>query len=375
MNVIPLGKTVPLDFLITANGQGITGQTPVVALKRASDNAYWTGSGFSGTFTTVSLSEVSITHEPGLYSVNFDQSIDNVENTYVAYYVNGGVTAPGSAVEEFFFTETAAQGLNPISLASAVAAKILLNPAIKINSADIASQTTLLAVQATVNDIDANMATQASLTSLTNSFNTFATTVLGILQPVTGSNQVQFILTDQNIDPVPGVAITLKNTSNQITLAYGVTDINGKLTFGLPAGTFNVLFYKPFVTFPTQPYSLVVTTNMTVPISVTTFQPTAPSPDLCACFAYIQDAVGQPVEGASVRAKLVVNFPYSPAANTLVGKSYVETTTDASGYFELDLIKGATYEIVAPEIYYGLTNFVIPNQANLDLSTVVNKTS
>lgn len=69
---------------------GVPGQTPTVALMRESDGNFWTGSGFTSNFTTVSLLEIDSAHRPGYYSINFDQSIDNVADTYVAYYQNGG---------------------------------------------------------------------------------------------------------------------------------------------------------------------------------------------------------------------------------------------------------------------------------------------
>lgn len=361
-------------MLITLNGVGVTGQSPSVAVQRKSDGAYWTGSSFTGSFVAQPMTEVDAVNEPGLYKATFDQSIDNTEQMYTAYYENTGATA-GSAAEEFFFTPTVPQAFNPITLAQVVASKILLNPSILIDSSNIAKETTLQTVLSDVTNIQNTMALQSTLLALANNFNTFATTVLGILQPQTGSNQVTFNVLDQLSQPIPGVAVTLKNTLGTITLAYGVTDINGQLILGLPAGTFNVLFFKPFVNIPGQPLVLVVTTNQTVNVSATTFQPVPPASNTCAVYGYTLDAQGQPAVGVAVRAKVVQNLPYSPVATQMLAKDWAETVSDGSGYFQLNLVIGAMYEISIPDLFFGLTNFIIPNQPNLDLSTQINATS
>src|SRR5882724_1000982 len=134
MAELPVGSSYPLQLLITANGTGITGQTPTVTLQRLSDSFYWTGTGFTSTFTEVPLTEVDSVNQPGLYSVTFNQGIDNNPNAYTAYYNNSNIYYPGSAVEEIVFSSSE-EDLNTLAIASAVAAKLLINPAIKIDSA------------------------------------------------------------------------------------------------------------------------------------------------------------------------------------------------------------------------------------------------
>jgi len=374
MAELPVGSSYPLQLLITANGTGITGQTPTVTLQRLSDSFYWTGTGFTSTFTEVPLTEVDSVNQPGLYSVTFNQGIDNNPNAYTAYYNNSNIYYPGSAVEEIVFSSSE-EDLNTLAIASAVAAKLLINPAIKIDSADIASQNTLSAVSDEVEEIEDNMALESTLLSGLATIENDLDNILSIIQPIAGSNQITFIFTDQNSLPIPGIKVTIKNTTNQITLAVGITDINGRLVIGLPNGAFNVLFFKSFIQFPTQPYSLVVNGNMTVSISCVTFQPTAPTSNTCACFCYLTDASGQPIPNVLFRAKLVSNFPYSPGTAMLATKDYVESISDATGYINLNLIQNGFYEITSPALFYTITDFQIPVQSSLDLSSILSLTS
>ena len=374
--MLPIGSQFPLHLLITLNGVGVVSQTPTVVLQRLSDLTYWNGTtGFSGTITAVPLIEVDSVNQPGLYSKTFNQSVDTSgAQTYTAYYLNTNVSHLDTAVEELVFTNIAAQ-VNTIQIASAVASKILLNPAIPINSADIASNCLLSNVDCDVDYIRNNMALESTLLSGLNVIENDLNTIISIIQPLAGSNEITFVFTDQNSLPIPGVKVTVKNTTSQITLAVGVSDTNGNLVLGLPVGTFNLLFFKSFVSFPTQPVSLIVTANATVPIACVTFQPVAPTANLCAAFLYLVDAAGQPIPNVMVRCKVIDNFPFSGGATMLTTKGYQNVISDATGYIQMNMIIGAYYEISSPELFLTVTDFLVPNQASLDISTLLPQSS
>jgi len=375
MNTVPLLSSIPLDLMIVSAAGGVTGQTPLVLVQRKSDGYYWNGtSSFVVGVTQIPMTEVDSVNQPGLYRVLFNsQGGDTTTNVYVAFYSNANPLYPGNATDEFVFSNQTVD-VNTLSIAQAVASKILLNPAVPIDSADIASQTTLLVTKAEVEDIQARMATQASLSAFATATTTTLGQILSAIQPAQGSSMITFNVTDQSNLPVPGVYITLKNTTSAITVAVGYTDINGQLVLGLPGvygnpAVFNVLFYKPFYTFGAQPYVLTVTGDQTVAVSSVSFQPTPALPGTCACYCYMVDATSAPVVGELLRAKLVSNFPFTPGTGVLATKTEVEAFSDSSGYVQLNLIQGATYELSAPALYVTLTNFLIPAVASLDLST------
>lgn len=375
MNAVPIGSSIPLDLLITGVYGGVTGQTPTVLLQRKSDGTYWNGSnGFTSTPTNVNLAEVDSVHQPGLYRTTFsNQGGDTTQDTYVAYYTNSNPTYPGNAVDEFMFTNQQAT-VNNLAIAQAVASKILVNPAIPIDSSDIASQALLLEAEEDINNIEANMATQSSLDSYMATVNAKLDTIVAAVQPASGSSLVTFNILDSSNVPIPDVLVTLKNSTGTLTVATGRTNTNGQLILGLPGTflipeTFKVLFYKTFYTFGVQPYTLVVTGNQTVNITGASFQPVSNIPNVCTCYCYMLDATGLPVVGEMLRAKLVSNYPFTPGSGMLATKMDVIATTDVSGFVSLNLIQGAYYEITAPALYITLTNFLIPTASSLDLST------
>ncbi|VVB51791.1 Uncharacterised protein [uncultured archaeon] len=375
MNVVPLGTSIPLDLLIIDATGGVIGQSPVVLVQRKSDLAYWNGTnGFTATPTPVALAEVDAVNQPGLYRVSFNsQGGDTATNTYIAYYTNPNPSFPGNAVDEILFSDIEAN-VNTLAIAQAVASKILVNPAIPIDSSDIASQTLLVEVDGHVENIEANMATQSSLDAYMVTINAKLDSILAAVQPAVGSSMVTFNILDGSSLPIPDVFVTIKNSTGAITVAVGRTDTNGQFVVGLPGTflipeTFQVLFYKPFYTFGTQPYTLVVTGNQTVNITGASFQPVSNIPSVCTCYCYMVDATGVPVVGEILRAKLVSNFPFTPGTGMLATKEDIVAKTDVSGFVSLNLIQGATYEITAPALYITLTNFLVPTAASLDLST------
>lgn len=370
-----IGSTYPLQLLILSSGVGVTGQSPTVILQRLSDSLYWNGStSFSPTIAFIPMTEVDSVNQPGLYQVVFNQAVDNTAQTYTAYYSNPTFPYQGSSVEELVFANSVAN-VNNLAIASAVASKLFVNPAIPIDTSDIASQNTLLSVLATDTTIEQNMAQEATLLSGLDVIENDLTEIISILQPTSGSNNITFSFTDQNSNPIPGIKTTVMNTLAQITLAVGTSDTNGRLTLGLPNGTFKILFFKSFIQFPTMPYTLVVNGDATVVIPCTTFQPTAPSPNTCAIFCYLVDASGQPIPNISVRGKVVSNFPNSPASSMLATKEYVESISDASGYIQLNLMQGTYVEISAPALFLTITDYLVPAVASLDLSTLLSVTS
>jgi len=184
---------------------------------------------------------------------------------------------------------------------------------------------------------------------------------------------ITITILDTNSHPVAGVQVIVKDPISHGVVTLGTTDSNGQVVLDLLGTsllpkTYNVLFWKPFYTFGTQPLVITVTGNQTEAVTATSFQPALIVQNVCACYCYLVDATCTPVVGEIVRAKLVSNFPFSPVAGALATKTDIVATSDASGFVQLNLIQGGTYEISAPALYLTLTNFLIPAVASLDIS-------
>lgn len=92
-----LGTTDKLIFTITAGGQGIAAQTPVVIIQKQSNNYYFNGVGYTPTYTEINMAEIDATNFPGKYAYDFNQALDttilNSTETYSIRYTNIGTYA------------------------------------------------------------------------------------------------------------------------------------------------------------------------------------------------------------------------------------------------------------------------------------------
>ncbi|MCK5615447.1 hypothetical protein KAR91_77000, partial [Candidatus Pacearchaeota archaeon] len=92
-----LGTTDKLIFTITAGGQGIASQTPVVVIQKQSNDYYFNGAGYTPTYTEVNMAEVDSANFPGKYAYDFNQALDTTitssTETYSIRYKNTGTYA------------------------------------------------------------------------------------------------------------------------------------------------------------------------------------------------------------------------------------------------------------------------------------------
>lgn len=90
------------EFLITQDAIGITGQTPVVIIKRKSDLKYWDGASWKTNPTTLSMVEEDSINLPGAYYYLFDLNVADLdaEDDYMFAFGNAGIYA-GTAISEY----------------------------------------------------------------------------------------------------------------------------------------------------------------------------------------------------------------------------------------------------------------------------------
>ena len=68
-------------------GAGVTGQIPFLTftIQRDYDDKYWSGAGWVSALTTVVLTEVDSTNDPGRYNYTLSGSANNLATRYVAH--------------------------------------------------------------------------------------------------------------------------------------------------------------------------------------------------------------------------------------------------------------------------------------------------
>jgi len=98
--------------VVQADGSGLTGSTPKVAIKRIKelsgnflDNYYWNSASFVSTPTFLTMSQVDSVNNPGLYTYCFSQSLIALERVYSVYYKHE-VAPIGFSSETHFFVNS-----------------------------------------------------------------------------------------------------------------------------------------------------------------------------------------------------------------------------------------------------------------------------
>lgn len=144
------------------------------------------------------------------------------------------------------------------------------------------------------------------------------------------------IITDSSTGQVvPGVNIAVRNIEQTALVALGTTDNLGFTGFNLDADSFLVTSFSPGYIFDDFD-TLVVIGPGADTVYGCRFDPGEPSnPDLCRLYGFIYDINGNPDPEATVTAHLPSGV--TRAGGTLVSPFKVETGSDSTGYFYIDL--------------------------------------
>lgn len=152
-----------------------------------------------------------------------------------------------------------------------------------------------------------------------------------------GASQVTVNIQDLASVPVQGAQVDIYDSTNTTFLTRHFTDINGQVTIAIDDGTYAVRIWASGYAF-TVPETLVVSGDGSATFQGQSFlSPSAPSgPDKCVIFGQVLDAGGSPVVGAEVDANGVTP---QAGGGYIIGPQIASTITDASGYFELELLR------------------------------------
>ncbi len=135
---------------------------------------------------------------------------------------------------------------------------------------------------------------------------------------------------------IPYAQIGVRNIDQSALIAVGKADVMGRATMNLDADSFVVVTTASSYVFGS--YDTVVVSGAGVDtVFCDQFDPGTPSfPALCRVYGHLFSADGQPEEDAAISAWLpsgVVRFGFA-----VISPSPVNTTSDSTGYFYLDLV-------------------------------------
>lgn len=187
---------------------------------------------------------------------------------------------------------------------------------------------------------------------------------LNTASPSTGSSMVTITVQTGSLVPVPGVSVSIFDATNTALQITGATDPSGKLTVALDDATYKVRLVKAGYTF-TAPETMVVSGTTTDTFTATAWAPSAPSAvDLCVVYGWIANGSGVALPDVRLRARVVT--PDDQAGLQLTD-AIISATTSALGYFEMELVRGATVRLHCAEAGIDYDR-VVPNAESQDIS-------
>jgi len=193
----------------------------------------------------------------------------------------------------------------------------------------------------------------------------------------TGANQVTLIIKDaaDSVTVLNGVQVQVLNQAQTSTEGLLTSNSLGQAIFSLNNATYKVRLFKPGYVFAV-PESVIVAGTTGKTFYGSAFNPgTPPSPALCRVFGYVKDINNLPVVGAKIEA-LIKTVPLRYQA-VLISPYYKTTTTDANGYWFLDLYPNSILNPNNTKYLFGITvtsgailklESSVPNQSSWELS-------
>ena len=187
----------------------------------------------------------------------------------------------------------------------------------------------------------------------------------------TGNRTITINVKDDGANNLQDVLVRIEDASRY-------TDVLGNAVFALDDGGYDVILRKQFVTF-TVPESLTVAGDGTHPYVGVLVVPSAPTnPDTCVVYGNVIDVKGDPVEGASIFINETDNDTFASTTQKIVKNK--QTTSDATGYWEIEVVRSSQLEpvdspyaaiITYPNGFKFETTITVPDQASVEFSTIV----
>lgn len=171
-----------------------------------------------------------------------------------------------------------------------------------------------------------------------------------------GANTVTITVVDDAAAVIVGAGVTIKNSAQTAVIAAGVTGLLGTVVFNLDDGSYKALVTSTpaYDALAAQTLTVSGTTTATYTLTRTTIS--APSdPALCRVYGYLR------LPDNSVAASVDITFRLKArgevlAAGIILRHAEVTVTTNASGYFQADLIRSA---LLVPENSGDSTDYLV----------------
>lgn len=159
-----------------------------------------------------------------------------------------------------------------------------------------------------------------------------------------------FVLNAVTQSPVDAVFVRVYDAAGTFPQTEGTTGSDGRVSFLLPQGHYQMRLYKFSVSF-SQPQHFIVESAPSFPSEIQTFEvkafvaerPTSPDPRLCRASGFFRDASGHPRQYLDIH--FIADFRPAIIDGSLVMDERRTVKTTKEGYGCIDLIRGSCYSV------------------------------
>lgn len=184
-----------------------------------------------------------------------------------------------------------------------------------------------------------------------------------------GAWPVTITVEDSTPDPILGVVVDIWDSGLTTMIGSMVTDSDGEVSFSLPNGTYKVYARKEMWDFDGMPFSLSVS-GAPAALAIegsAQFIRTATSPFKCKIWGFLKDAKGNPLKNLAIQIKR--NGPVVTSDNDGIGETPLQASTNRSGYFEIELVRGISVTVIIHNQGWSKT-FTVPDQSNIEYFSI-----
>lgn len=338
-----MGDEIVLALSLFKNGQGLTGKSPVAAIRKKSTGEWLNDAktAWQAGYNDIALAELDSTNLSGIYTLDITH-IDETSEEYQVYFKYNDGTNDYVNFESHLFT---GEVYVPASSSYATG--------------------TIRGLLDTMRNKDVNRTFDQATDSLESiRDNWTATAILNGINAIT----LQVYETDTTT-PISDVAISIFNSDETLILGTYRTDVNGQLLANLDDGTYKLRLRKAGAIF-TVPETIEITEPGTEPLyGDTQAIPEPEDPDACNLVCDLFD-LGLNAKAGIVFKVALKNTPR--AVNSAVLEAAASTgTTDAAGRVIFTLAQGFTYQVTSAALGDNVVTVVIDAETIIVLGDVI----
>lgn len=194
---------------------------------------------------------------------------------------------------------------------------------------------------------------------------------VAVLVP-SGTVPVEVTVEDTVPNPIDTVSIAVWDDGHTTLIGHVMTGVDGKVSFTVNPGDYELWPYKNMYDFPGTPYTFTAVLGTPESVNIVATPQFIRRPSRvghCIVWGFLVDTMGKAVHGAAVESLRedsgIITTPHGHG----LGNPISRTHTNIQGYFELELLRGILVTVRIPGQNHQ-RKFIVPDQSNIDFFTI-----